>query len=425
MEKHEICKLIIQQIQSYLSSPDCLEAHREKNHFVRKRKLSMSHIVTYLLYTSRASMNTNIDQIREVLPQIAFPEVSKQAVSKARQYINPSLFSELFNLSVDSFYRNLDSRKTWHGYHIYAVDGSRLEIPNSRSTFDFFGEMFTYPHKDRKFTSGLASIIYDVLEDYIVHASLARYLASERTAAIRHMETLTELNLYENSVIIFDRGYYSDEMFRYCVTHGHLCLMRIKEAVKLSKSCHGDTICSLSDGTSEDNDVKVRVIEVLLDDGSKEYLATNLFDKSITKEMFRELYFLRWPVEVKYFELKERFRLEEYNGTTATSVIQEFYINILLSNLTALIKAKVDDDINIALSTSRSKHRYQANRTFIIGKIRILLAKLINGILNPEAIDSLVKACFKVRSQIQPGRKFRRKRKLVCRKHFPNIKSAY
>ena len=34
----------------------------------------------------------------------------------------------------------------------------------------------------------------------------------------------------------------------------------------------------------------------MLDDGSREYLATNLFDPAITKDMFKELYFQRWPV---------------------------------------------------------------------------------------------------------------------------------
>ena len=54
------------------------------------------------------------------------------------------------------------------------------------------------------------------------------------------------------------------------------------------------------DGTS---DIDVRVIEVTLDDGTKEYLATNLFDPLITQAMFQELYFYRWPVETKYKEL--------------------------------------------------------------------------------------------------------------------------
>lgn len=60
------------------------------------------------------------------------------------------------------------------------------------------------------------------------------------------------------------------------------------------------------DGTE---DIKIRVIEVTLGDGTKEYLATNLFDSHISQKMFRELYFYRWPVETKYKELKSRLAI--------------------------------------------------------------------------------------------------------------------
>ena len=59
-----------------------------------------------------------------------------------------------------------------------------------------------------------------------------------------------------------------------------------------------------------------------------------------------------WPVETKYKELKSRLALEEFNGATTTSVFQEFYINLLLSNLSSLIKNEVDEEIEIVLSLS-------------------------------------------------------------------------
>lgn len=57
----------------------------------------------------------------------------------------------------------------------------------------------------------------------------------------------------------------------------------------------------LEEGT---DDIRVRVIAVKLDTGEIEYLATNIFDEEITPSMFRELYFLRWACEKKYYELK-------------------------------------------------------------------------------------------------------------------------
>ena len=426
MNRIDICKNIIQSIKDYITTPEKLEPHRVKNHFVRKRKLSLFQVIMYLLYTSKASMFQNLSRIREDLECLDFPDISKQALSKARQFINPALFKELYYLSVDLFYKQLPSRKLWNGYHLFAIDGSKIELPNSKSNFEFFGEMFGYPDPSRRFTMGLGSIVYDVLDDYIVHASFQRYLASERSAALEHLHNLEDLNIYQNSVIIFDRGYYSENMFRYCVEHQHLCLMRLKQNYIIAKKCSGDIITVLPGNTKDGTeDIRIRVIEVILDDGTKEYLATNLFDSHISQQMFRELYFYRWPVETKYMELKNRLAIEEFSGATTTSVLQEFYINVLLSNLSSLIKNQVDEEIQI-IAKSTNKYRYQANRAFIIGRIKTIFPKILCNLFDLSAIDRLYKESLRCRSQIMPGRTFRRKKnKAIGRTHFNNKKVAF
>ena len=426
MNRIDICKNIIQSIKEYITTPEKLEPHRAKNHFVRKRKLSLFQVIMYLLYTSKASMFQNLSRIREDLGNLDFPDISKQALSKARQFINPALFKELYYLSVDLFYKQLPSRKLWNGYHLFAIDGSKIELPNSKSNFEFFGEMFGYPDPNRRFTMGLGSIVYDVLDDYIVHASFQRYLASERSAALEHLHNLEDLNIYQNSVVIFDRGYYSEDMFRYCVEHQHLCLMRLKQNYNIAKKCSGDIITVLP-GNEKDRteDTKIRVIEVILNDGTKEYLVTNLFDSHISQQMFRELYFYRWPVETKYKELKSRLAIEEFSGATTTSVLQEFYINVLLSNLSSLIKNQVDEEIQIT-AKSTNKYRYQANRAFIIGRIKTIVPKILCNLFDLSVIDRLYKESLRCRSQIMPERTFRRKKnKAIGRTHFNNKKVAF
>lgn len=426
MNRIDICKNIIQSIKDYITAPEKLEPHRVKNHFVRKRKLSLFQVIMYLLYTSKASMFQNLSRIREDLECLDFPDISKQALSKARQFINPALFKELYYLSVDLFYKQLPSRKLWNGYHLFAIDGSKIELPNSKSNFEFFGEMFGYPDPSRRFTMGLGSIVYDVLDDYIVYASFQRYLASERSAALEHLHNLEDLNIYQNSVVIFDRGYYSEDLFRYCVEHQHLCLMRLKQNYNIAKKCFGDIITVLPGNTKDGTEnVKIRVIEVILNDGTKEYLATNLFDSHISQQMFRELYFYRWPVETKYKELKSRLAIEEFSGATTTSVLQEFYINVLLSNLSSLIKNQVDEKIQIT-AKSTNKYRYQANRAFIIGRIKTIVPKILSNLFDLSAIDRLYKDSLRCRSQIMPGRTFRRKKnKAIGRTHFNNKKVAF
>ena len=67
MNRIDICKNIIQSIKEYITTPGKLEPHRAKNHFVRKRKLSLFQVIMYLLYTSKASMFQNLSRIRKIL----------------------------------------------------------------------------------------------------------------------------------------------------------------------------------------------------------------------------------------------------------------------------------------------------------------------------------------------------------------------
>ena len=243
---------------------------------------------------------------------------------------------------------------------------------------------------------------------------------------MEHLKNLESLNIYQDSIVIFDRGYYSENFFRYCVEHGHLCLMRLKEGYNLAKKCSGDVLTFLP-GNSRDGtaDIDVRVIEVTLDDGTKEYLATNLFDPLITQAMFRDLYFYRWPGETKYKELKSRLSMEEFSGATTVSVFQEFFINMLLSNLASLIKNQTDEELLISPRSS-NKYRYQANRAFVIGRMKRILPKILCGILKLSSVDQLFQDSLRCRSQIMPGRSFRRKKsKTKGRTHFNNQKAAF
>ena len=69
--------------------------------------------------------------------------------------------------------------------------------------------------------------------DYICHGVIRPYLSSERTAARDHCKALECLGFLKGAVLIFDRGYYSAEMFRYFSENGYSCVMRLKEGINL------------------------------------------------------------------------------------------------------------------------------------------------------------------------------------------------
>ena len=114
----------------------------------------------------------------------------------------------------------------------------------------------------------------------------------------------------------------------------------------------------------------LRALRIPFDSGEEEYLLTNIFDTHITWEMFRELYFLRWPIETKYWELKHRFQIENFSGNHPISIRQDFYITMFLSNLVSIIKKDTDRVIEEKTKKSAKECHYQTNRGMLINRVK-------------------------------------------------------
>lgn len=195
----------------------------------------------------------------------------------------------------------------------------------------------------------------------------------ERDPGREHWCRLKELGLSQKALIIFDRGYYSKELYEDLASDGCHVLMRLNKSSNLSKLDSDDIswVATSKDGKP----VYYRVVKVPLPESSDEgteYLITNIEDSSITPCEIYNLYFERWNIETKYRELKEWWELEEFTGTTCNSVEQELYINLLLSNIAALVKTEADTMIQNDTVVKKA-WTYQAKRTFIVGEIKDLV----------------------------------------------------
>ena len=105
--------------------------------------------------------------------------------------------------------------------------------------------------------------------------------------------------------------------------------------------------------------------------------------------------------------------------------MQEFYINMLLSNIVSLIKNFVDSKID-STANPKNKYRYQANRAFFIGRLKKILPLSLFVPDKSYLIDDLISLAIRCRSQILPGRsEVRRKQNGVRRTHFRNRKPAH
>ena len=421
MKNIELLSKIFKKTNELIISNEFREAYRLGNSFSRKRKLSFSNAIYFICSALRKSMATEINNFIEEHTYLNFPEISKQAFSKARQNISPEAFKELCRLFVDSFYSSDDNLKKWNGFNVLAIDGTSLQVPDTIECGEYFGLSKNQNKVQTAIAS--ASALYDVLNDTIIDASITKFRTSEREMAKQHINELNNRKLTNNSILIFDRGYPSYDMFDYLHDRKLFFLMRVSSSFKIMQEISPEDC--IFEYKSKGELKKVRVIKIKLSDDITEILVTNIFDEVITQPQFKELYFLRWGIECKYKELKSSIEIEEFSGTKPIAIEQDFYASIYISMVASLIKKDADVAIANDNDNKNLKSEYQANRNFILSEVlKKIIAMLVKPILGKRILENILEKAKKIRSQIRPNRNCERKNKHPRKKHHSQRKSC-
>ena len=264
------------------------ESRTKASCFTRTRKMSFSDLVYYILHPGKESTNLGIKRFFAMIGKEGC-RMSEQAFSKARSHFSHWPFEKMVRETTKGEYSGADVR-IWNGYHLFAVDGTTVALPDKAALCEVFGGS----GRKKDSATARAPILYDIENDWIADAALDPYPTVERTQAVQHILRLKELGLASQSLVLFDRGYPEAKFLAFLQTNGIYFLMRCKR--KWNR---------VTDETQNDDfrmelnqDVSLRVIRVILPSGETETLITNPFDLSY--EQFMPLYFRRWPAETKY-----------------------------------------------------------------------------------------------------------------------------
>ena len=153
--------------------------------------------------------------------------------------------------------------------------------------------------------------------------------------------------------------------------------------------------------------IHVRIIKFMLDIGEEETLITNITDKRLGKNAFKKLYFMRWPVEIKYDLVKNKLQLENFNTRTVDGIQQDFYATMFLANFAASCAIDVQDEIDKERNSKGNKYQQKTNMNELIGilKDRLVLA-LIQDKPEEQAagIDAILDEIRRHTTQIKPFR---------------------
>ena len=367
-------------------------------------KMSFKDAIYFILKGLRKTLQIEIDDWFEFLN--GDNTMTKQGFSQLRQKIKPDAFMQLNDNYISWFY-NDDNYKKYKGYRLLSIDGSITEIPNTANNREYFG--YYHNQSDRQQARAMVSVIYDIENDYILESDIRMWKAAERDLA-RELIGRLENKGFKNDLLLFDRGYPSNEMFEFLESKNLKYLMRVKVNKcnqVFDKANEDDQIVEI---IHKKKTLKMRIINVILPTGETEKLVTNIMDEKLTNEDFKKLYFKRWGIEVKYNQLKSRYELENFSGVSPTAIKQDFYAAIYLSNLMSMAKAEANE--RAKLKNENLKYEYKVNMNILISKMtKTLIECFYEEDMEKRIIlfDKAMKNITKNLVPIRPHRSFSRK----------------
>lgn len=362
------------------------ETHKKKvTDFTRDRKLGFVSTLNIMLKKSSKSLQNTLNDSKEKLVALsrkAYESVTAGAYTKARAKLSYTAFIELYRLVREQFYEDGDYHR-FKGFRLLAVDGSIIILPNSdnvKKTFTSTIAKNQIAGFSKEVVQARASVLYDVLNNIVIDASLQDKTYGERILAASHLQYTQK-----DDLIIFDRGYPSVELFSRII-HSHAdFLIRIRRNSFKQAAFLFHSNCSKNDITIEikapksiketliENNIsttmQIRFIRVVLENGEIEVLATSVLNHEILQTTdFKELYHRRWGIETFFHILKNRLSLENFTGNTALAVQQDFYVTMFLSNYESLLVY----DTNIALlqKSKEYKNHQKVNKSISFNSIK-------------------------------------------------------
>ena len=204
----------------------------------------------------------------------------------------------------------------------------------------------------------------------------------------------------------FKRSKRDDEIIEIEVTHSILS--------NLSKEKQHPDLKKLKNDLKVGDKIKIRAIKIVLPSGEVEVLLTSLLSQEEYRtEIFKELYFKRWGVEIAYDILKNIFDVENFTGLTQIAINQDFLAIILTNNICSLIMSNVmDEKVTLYNEKRERKYLYQLNRNYSIGCMKdTLVSMLFKNARMSKIYDMIEDEIIRNLLPIKPDRTFPRNRK--------------
>ena len=398
-KKHRAIEVSKEQIEA--KEFKALHRHSEK-FFTRDRRLPFSLVLVLVLRNSVKSLQNVVNEAITWLDELP---LTASAYSQARYKLKHTAFIALNKIAVvDTLYSDNDYKTFW-GYRVLGIDGSKIVLPNNEAICEEFGTIAWTNGKTAEIQGerpyALASVLYDVLNKVALDATLGKAKAYEIDLAIEHLS-----HTKAGDLMIMDRNYPSYRML------AEICQFKRNFVVRCSSASFAMARLMLK-GQGPDSQVvtitpcagqlpsirernlplsiRVRFVRVCLSTGEYEVLVTSLLDEThYPTEDFLDLYYLRWEIETFYGLIKTRLELENFTGIGAETVRQDFHATVYLSGMESLLTGTAQ----ATLDAKDTKHAQIVNHAVSFNAIKNLAFDLLLSDLDSNTLLEKLTALF-------------------------------
>ena len=356
----------------------------------------------------------------------------KSAFFKARTKLKVAAFSDILKIMVSYFYKAEGLVKKWNGFRLIAGDMSSFIIPSTgneiidKELISHFG-LAKHKKGKTKVIQGNGHILYDVLNKLTVSGILTSATIKERELLCKQIEKLGK-----GYLLLLDRGYPAAWLFallrkrmihfvarvkrKFSAKVDNFLNSEEKERIIILKIHNKKGLNCSIDEKIKKNGVKIRLVKVELDDGEIEVLATSLLNKDkYPVEIFKDLYFKRWPIESVFNTLKNKLQIELFSGKKVKVILQDFYAKLIQSNLYRLLE--ICSEKKLKKKTKKYQYEYAINENIgfniLKNKWKNLLSKVKKKII--KVIKEIVDLLINYIEPIRPERRYNRNKKALSK----------
>lgn len=355
MEAKEAVDFWIKASELFESTCSEMDKVWQKRKRILTTQLLVIFILKMVLSKNKQGYGSSLDLLWETCAEknITLPQINSVAPSslcEARQKMPESIFLTL-NQQLIALWHEHRAMPLWHGHRVFAIDGSKINIPRGLLNAGYKIAKDTTRH----YPYGMMSCMYNLQEQIVYDIELVSH-GDERSCALAHLTRLSDGDL-----VIFDRGYFSYLMLYKTMELNLHAVFRMQggtgngKVAEFWKSDDEETLIEYEPSVTvkyalkkrehvlDFKPLKMRLIKHKIGNETYVYGTTLIDSSNYPAESFPALYHGRWGIEELYKISKNLIDVEDFHSQTERGVKQELYGHALLINIARLFEADARD----------------------------------------------------------------------------------